>query len=107
MSSLGDPQELVDDESIEDGEDDDRGRFVQTVFAKTSRSMLRLSNLKLEDSGEYKIKVENGQHDKTETFTLIVTDSPKVKNILFVYKASKFRPLHEKRNIYNRIRERT
>ena len=23
MSSLGDPQELVDDESIEDGEDDD------------------------------------------------------------------------------------
>ena len=68
-----------DGEVIEDGEDDDRGRFVQTVFAKTSRSMLRLSNLKLEDSGEYKIKVENGQHEKTETFTLIVTDSPKVK----------------------------
>ena len=58
-----------DGEVIEDGEDDDRGRFVQTVFAKTSRSMLRLSNLKLEDSGEYKIKVENGQHEKTETFT--------------------------------------
>jgi len=63
---------------IEEGEDKENGRLVQTVFAKTSRSMLKLMHLKLEDSGEYKIKVENDFHEKWENFTLIVTDKPKV-----------------------------
>ena len=67
-----------DGEVIREGEDTDRGRLVQTVFAKTSRSMLRLSNLRVEDSGEYRIHVKNEGHEKTEVFTLIVTDRPKI-----------------------------
>ena len=66
-------------EVIQEGEDTVRGRTVQTVLAKTSRSMLRLSNLRVEDSGEYRIHVKNEGHEKTEVFTLIVTDRPKVK----------------------------
>ena len=63
-----------DGQVIAEGEDTERGRMVQTVLAKTSRSMLRLSNLRLEDSGQYRIKVENGQHHKWENFTLVVTE---------------------------------
>ena len=40
--------------------------------------MLKLSDLKLEDSGQYSIKVENDFHEKWENFTLVVTDKPKV-----------------------------
>ena len=67
-----------DGEVIGEGEDKERGRTVQTVLGKTSRSMLRLSNLRLEDSGQYRIKVENGQHEKWENFTLVVTEPIKV-----------------------------
>lgn len=63
---------------IAEGEDQDRGRLVQTVLAKTSRSMLRLSNLRLEDSGEYRVKVANDQEEKWENFTLVVTEPVKV-----------------------------
>ena len=63
---------------IEEGEDSERGRTVQTVLARTSRSMLRLTNLRLEDSGQYRIKVENGQLEKWENFTLVVTEPIKV-----------------------------
>jgi len=64
---------------INEGEDKEKGRLVQTVFAKTSRSMLKLMHLKLEDSGDYGIKVENDFHEKWENFTLIVTDKPKIE----------------------------
>ena len=73
-----------DGDIIEEGEDADRGRLVQTVFAKTSRSMLKLSDFKFEDSGLYSVRVENGQHEKTENFTLVVTDKPKVIISIFV-----------------------
>ena len=63
---------------INEGEDKEQGRLVQTVFAKISRSMLKLMHLKLEDSGDYRIKVENDFHEKWGNFTLIVTDKPKV-----------------------------
>ena len=63
---------------IAEGEDQQRGRLVQTVLAKTSRSMLRLSNLRLEDSGEYRVRVANDQEEKWENFTLVVTEPVKV-----------------------------
>ena len=48
-----------------------------------SRSMLRLSNIKLEDSGNYVIRVSNADHEKSETFTLLVTEKPEIElNIL-------------------------
>lgn len=64
---------------IKEGEDNLRGRIVQTAFAKTTRSMLKLTHLKLEDTGDYSIKVENDFHVKWENFTLEVTDKPTVK----------------------------
>ena len=67
-----------DGETIPEGEEAGRGREVQTVVAKTSRSLLRLTRLRVEDSGEYTVTVDNGEHQQTETFTLIVTDRPKV-----------------------------
>ena len=67
-----------DGEVIGEGEDKERGRTVQTVLAKTSRSMLRLSNLRLEDSGEYRVRVANDQEEKWENFTLVVTEPVKV-----------------------------
>ena len=64
---------------IAEGEDEEKGRLVQTVLAKTSRSMLRLSNLRLEDSGEYRVRVANDQEEKWENFTLVVTEPVKVR----------------------------
>ena len=61
---------------IADGENEERGRVVQTVLAKTS--MLRLSNLRLEDSGEYRVRVANDQEEKWENFTLVITEPVKV-----------------------------
>ena len=63
---------------IADGENEERGRVVQTVLAKTS--MLRLSNLRLEDSGEYRVRVANDQEEKWENFTLVITEPVKVFN---------------------------
>ena len=72
---------------IEEGEDGERGRTVQTVRGKNVRSMLRLSDISLQDSGNYVIKVNNGDHQKSETFTLQVNfdkDFTKQPNISFV-----------------------
>ena len=70
-----DPQGNV----IREGEDDITGRTVHTALSiKNTRSMLKLSKLKLEDSGDYSIKVENDFHVKWENFSLEVTDKPKV-----------------------------
>jgi hypothetical protein len=40
--------------------------------------MLKLSSLRLEDSGEYRVKVENEFNTNWLNFTLEVTDKPKV-----------------------------
>ena len=40
--------------------------------------MLRLKELKLEDSGEYRVHVTNGEQDHWENLTLIVTVRPTV-----------------------------
>ena len=42
------------------------------------RSMLRLKDLKLEDSGEYRAHVDNGEQEHWENLTLIVTVRPTV-----------------------------
>ena len=64
-------------EPIPEGEDLQRDRVVQTALSiKNTRSMLKLSNLKLENSGHYSLKVENDFHVKWENFSLIVTDKP-------------------------------
>ena len=57
---------------IADGENEERGRLVQTVLAKTSM-------LRLEDSGEYRVRVANDQEEKWENFTLVVTEPVKVR----------------------------
>ena len=62
-----------------EGEDEDAGRLVHTALSiKNTRSMLKLSKLKLDDSGDYSIKVENDFHVKWENFSLEVTDKPQV-----------------------------
>ena len=58
---------------IADGENEERGRVVQTVLAKTSM-------LRLEDSGEYRVRVANDQEEKWENFTLVITEPVKVFN---------------------------
>jgi hypothetical protein len=40
--------------------------------------MLRVKDLKLEDSGEYRVHVTNGEQDHWENLTLIVTVRPTV-----------------------------
>ena len=65
---------------IPDGEDRVSGRTVHTALSiKNTRSMLRLSMLRLEDTGDYSIKVENQFHVRWENFTLEVTDRPKLE----------------------------
>ena len=52
---------------IKDGEDKVRGRVVHTALSiKNTRSMLNISKLKLTDSGDYSIKVENDFHVKVK-----------------------------------------
>ena len=64
---------------IPEGAEAGTGRVVKTVpGVKNTRSMLKLANLKLEDSGEYSLKVENDFHVKWENFSLTVTDKPAV-----------------------------
>merc|ERR1719400_1381702 len=64
---------------IQEGEEETTGRVVKTVpGVKNTRSMLKLANLKLEDSGQYSLKVENDFHVKWENFSLTVTDKPVV-----------------------------
>lgn len=67
-----------DGEVMLEGEDVTRGRTVQSVMGEKPRSMLKLKNLKLRDSGEYVVKVENDFHVKFENFSLVVTEKPKV-----------------------------
>ena len=65
-------------DSIAEGENIQKRQLVKTSFGKTSRSMLKLSSLRLEDSGQYRIKVENDFNVNWMNFTLEVTDKPKV-----------------------------
>ena len=65
-----------------------RQRTVHTALSiKNTRSMLKLNRLRLEDSGDYSIKVENEFHVKWENFSLEVTDRPKMELtvLLFLY----------------------
>ena len=65
---------------IPEGEDRARQRTVHTALSiKNTRSMLKLNRLRLEDSGDYSIKVENEFHVKWENFSLEVTDRPKME----------------------------
>ena len=69
-----------DGEAIPEGEDRARQRTVHTALSiKNTRSMLKLNRLRLEDSGDYSIKVENEFHVLWENFSLEVTDKPKME----------------------------
>jgi len=80
MASLPGPPSVTwfdpDGRVIREGEDKRNRRLVRTTFAKISRSMLKLSHLQLEDSGEYKVKVDNGEEQKWMNFTVIVNQEP-------------------------------
>ena len=47
-----------------------------TTFAKVSHSMLKLEHLQMEDSGEYKVKVDNDVEQKWLNFTVVVNQEP-------------------------------
>ena len=64
---------------IPSGPDRARGRTVLTLPGQTARSSLKLERLRLQDSGEYAIKVENQFEIKWENFTLEVRDRPAVE----------------------------
>jgi len=80
MASLPGPPSVTwfdpDGRVIREGEDKRNRRLVRTTFAKISRSMLKLTHLQLEDSGEYKVKVDNGEEQKWMNFTVIVNQEP-------------------------------
>ena len=64
---------------ISEGDDQERNRQVQTALSiKNTRSMLKLSQLQLTDSGLYSLKVENDFHVKWENFSLTVTSVPEM-----------------------------
>ena len=64
---------------ISEGEDKEKNRMVQTALSiKNTRSMLKLSQLQLANSGLYSLKVENDFHVKWENFSLTVTSAPEM-----------------------------
>ena len=70
--------------------------------------MLRLKDLKLEDSGEYRAHVDNGEQEHWENLTLIVTVRPTVvvsvvenpENGLYLYGGQ-----YTLRYVWNRVKD--
>ena len=83
MASLPGPPTVTwydpDGRVIPEGTDKKNKRQVKTTFGQVSRSMLKLQQLQLEDSGEYKVKVTNGVMEKELNFTVVISQEPIIR----------------------------